>query len=295
MKTTITSMAIALLIAVTANADVIHQSDFEAEPATGFGIGAATMEFTDGGGSLIGFSNNGGAGTTGDALGISNANANSGSFHRVVDTGATAGTTTWGSSWSGQSDKSGSGGFTSQAAAEAAGAGCYVEYSVGSTFTVTAEVATDATDALTGAPTAAVRLEYYYAIDNDGDGIADVTRELGNLARTQGNGFDAGTLTTAYQTSTATYTLTAADLDFANITADPGETVVGFDRVVGVMGTDNNDPANSDGLIYYDDFVFEVDAGSVVLVGSGHAVPEPSSAVILAGLLGLCGLRRKKS
>ncbi len=90
-KSLLATLSVAML-AFSANAEIIHESDFEAEPATGFGIGSETMGFTDAGGDLIGFSANNNTLTSGDALGISDANPNSGSFHYAVDAGATTST-----------------------------------------------------------------------------------------------------------------------------------------------------------------------------------------------------------
>lgn len=273
MKTLITTVALAMLFAISANADVIHQSDFEAEPTTGFGIVTTTMGFNDAGGDLIGFSNNGGAGSTGDALGISSTNPNSGSFHYAVDAGATAAAGNgWGGSWSGQTSNGGSGGFTDMATAVANGAGCYVDISEGATFTVSAMIATDAADPLTGGANAHVRLEFNGA-------TADV------IPRVFSPNLVATTITPGYQMLTATYTLTAADV------------ALGITEIVGAIGTDGHGDGTTDGMIYADDFLFEVDAAHVVLVGDGHAaIPEPSTAsLLLAGLLGLCGVRRRKS
>jgi hypothetical protein len=60
-------------------------------------------------------------------------------------------------------------------------------------------------------------------------------------------------------------------------------------------GTDDLVLVATDGTILFDDFLFEVDGAFVEIVGDGH-VPEPGSAgLLLAGLLGFCGVRRKKN
>ena len=275
------------LTAFSVSADVVHSTDFEADGAAqgaGFGFGPQSMNFSGGGGDHVGI----------DGLGLSTANPASGSYSYAIDSGATADNGNgWGGTWTGITsiDAGSSGGFTSAADAIANG-GNYVTYTPGATFTVSAGMATDSADPLTGSGNGAVRLEFYYSIDTDGDGIGDASTEIASvLPRAGGNGFDASSLTTAYQTSTATYTLTAADVDFANIAApNAGETVVGIDRVAAVMGTDGHGNGGTDGLVFYDDFLFEVNAENVV-----NVVPEPGSiSLLLAGFLSLCGLVRRK-
>ena len=156
MKTLITSMALAMLFAVTANAGVIHFNDYEADGAAqgaGLGIQPASMTFTDGGGDFIGQ----------PGLGLSTANTSSGSYSYVID--ATAGNIVnngngWGGNWSGINSNSGNQGLTTQANAVAAGSGSYINYAAGATFTVSALVATDATNPATGGLVTQPRLEF---------------------------------------------------------------------------------------------------------------------------------------
>jgi hypothetical protein len=275
MKTFITSMAVAMLLAVTANADVIHSTDYEADGAAtgvGFGVGQvpSSVDFTDGGGDLIGFSANGNPLTSGDALGISDANPNSGTYSYAVDAGQTAGSGNgWGASWSGISSDSAnsSGGFDTQANVMAAGSGSYINYVEGATFTVSAMVATDASNPLTGGGTAAPRLEFFNAAGAE-------------LFRNQSAQVNATTISDTYQLLTHSYTLSAAD------------EAAGIVRVAAILGTDGMGDGGS-GLVLYDDFTFEVSSANVVTL---TAVPEPSTAgLLIAGLMGLCGVRRRKS
>lgn len=267
MKTLITSVALAMLFAVTANADVIHTTDYEADGAAGTGLNIApgSMEFTDGGGDFAGL----------PGLGISDTNANSGSYSYVVDTSQTVDNSNgWGGNWSGMNSTSGqtSGGFTDQATAIANGSGCYIDYTEGATFTVSVWAATDAAGVTSGA-TLAPRLEFQGA--------------AGELFRNDAGATAASTLTETFQLFTHSYTITAAD------------EAMGIQRVTGVIGTDGlGFNATTGGNVYFDDFTFEVNSANVVLVGNGHsaAIPEPSTAsLLLAGLMGLCGVRRRKS
>ena len=269
------------LFAVTANAEIIiHESDFEAEPATGFGLTAATMLFNDGGGDLIGFTETGNLETTGDALGVSASNPNSGSFSYVVDVGATVegvpvvdlagdpvldanGDPTftsngWGAAWCGANSENGSGGFTTEALALEAGDGCFVDFSPGATFTATCQIATDALDPLTGSATGEVRLEFNDSVS----GAVDV------IPRVLSPQLGAADLTAAYQEITVSYTLTQADIDAA--AADGNE----INQVSAVMAIEGAGFGLTDGLIHFDDFVFEVDSAHVVVVGAGHAAVE---------------------
>ncbi len=266
MRTTLATLAFALLFAVTASADVIHETDYEAEPTVGFGVAPASMFFTDGGGDLQAFSN---GDNSGSALGISTANPNSGSYHYAVDTDALVIPDEghgWGASWSVADSSGGSGGFTSQAAAMAAGSGKYINFSAGATFTAKVQVATDALDPATGFTDAFLRLAFH-----GGTTFDVIPFQLGPV-------LGAAELTAAYQPLTVSYTLTAADA------------TMGIDRVTAAIET-LGDPANSaTGMIYFDDFVFEVNSENVVTVG----VPEPGAAsILLAGLLGIGGVRRR--
>lgn len=283
MKTLITSMALAMLFAVTANAGVIHQTDFETDgAATGVGFGAGqvptSLDFADGGGDLIGFSGNGNPLTSGDALGITDSNPFSGSYSYAVDASQTTSLGNggagngWGASWTGiRSDIPGtSGGFDSEANVLAAGVGSYINYTEGATFTISAQVATDALDPLTGSGTAAPRLEFFNAAGAE-------------LFRNSSSTVTAATISPTYQLISHTYTLTAAD------------EALGIVAVSGVLGTDGmGDSANNSGLVLYDDYQFEVNDANIVTLTA--AIPEPSSVcLLLGGLMGLCGVRRRKS
>lgn len=269
MKTLITSMALAMLFAVSADAGVIHFNDYESSGANqgaGLGIQPDSMNFTDGGGDLNGQ----------PALGLSTANPSSGAYSYVVDAGDIVDNGNgWGGSWSGIATDSGqqNGGLQTQASVMAAGMGSYVNIAAGATFTVSALVATDAADPATGGVVAQPRLEFHNAAG----------MEL--FRNDAGTPFTAGTLTPAYQSITHSYTLTAADI------------AAGVVRVTAVLGTDghgfdqNGGGPQADGLVYYDDLSFEVSDAFIVTV-----VPEPSTASLLvAGLMGLCGVRRRRS
>ena len=276
------------LFAVTANAEIIHESDFEAEPATGFSLVAQTMLFNDGGGDLIGFSGNGNPETTGDALGVSASNPNSGSFSYVVDVGATTDTggpdpgtgvgNGWGAAWCGANTENGSGGFTTQAIAEENGAGCYVDFSAGATFTATCQIATDTLDPLTGTATGEVRLEFNCEADPNDPTTMRVPDIIPRVISTR---LGAADLTSTYQMVTVSYTLTQADLDAGVAAGTP------INSVSAVMGIEGAGFGSSDGLILFDDFVFEVDAAHVVVVGAGHAAVEPD---VLKGDVNLSGM-----
>lgn len=260
------------LAVMPANADVVHSTDYESDGASqgaGFDIQPSSMGFTDGGGDF--------AGQVG--LGLSTSNPNSGSYSYVIDAGNTADNGNgWGGSWSGVSTVGGanSGGFTDETSAIANGSGSYINYD-GATFTASAMVATDSADPLSGSANAAIRLEIYSKVDNDGDGVVDGTTEL--LPRVIGNLYDASNITADYQQTTASYTITSADAAMG----------FGIDRVVAVLGTDGLGFNGADGLIHFDDLLFEVSGANVV------TVPEPVSAsLLLAGFLSLCGLARRK-
>ena len=261
------------LFAMSANAEIIHESDFEAEPAVGFGLMADTMLFNDAGGDLIGFEGNGNAETTGDACGISASNPNSGSFSYANDVGATNGTGNagapngWGAAWCGNNTESGSGGFSTQAIAEESGAGCYVDFSAGATFTVTCQIATDTLDPLTGTATGEVRLEFNSEADPNDPTTMRVPDVIPRVISTR---LGVADLTSTYQMVTVSYTLTQADLDAGVAAGTP------INSVAAVMGIEGAGFGSSDGLILFDDFVFEVDDDHVIVVGDGHAVETPA-------------------
>ena len=261
-----------MLFAVTANAGVIHFNDYEADGAAqgaGLGIQPASMTFTDGGGDFIGQ----------PGLGLSTANPSSGTYSYVID--ATAGnivnnTNGWGGNWSGINSNSGNGGLGTQASVMAAGVGSYIDYSAGATFTVSALVATDADNPATGGLVTQPRLEFLDAAN------AEIFRNDAGAPQTP------ITLTTAYQPISWSYTLTAADVaaGVASVNAVIGADGLGWDQTVG--GTD---APLAGGIVYYDDLRFEVNDAFIVTV-----VPEPSTAgLLIAGLMGYCGVRRRRS
>ncbi len=269
MKTTITSMAIALLFAVTANADVIHTTDFEADGAAqgaNLGILPNSLSFGGGGGDHVG----------GGAIGLANV-GNSGSFSYAVDSGDLADNGNgWGATWGGIGADAGnaSGGFVSEANAVAGDK--YINFADGLTFNSSVMISTLATDPASGGGVMSLRYEFL----TDG---AEVGRIVGTQTAPPATGW--------------------SQLDF-DLTIQDGVTEIfdGGNNSLGaidlstingvnlVMGVDGLGFGNADGTLLFDDLVFEVDDAFVVV-----AVPEPSSAVILAGLLGLCGLRRKKN
>ena len=276
MKTLITSMAVAMLFAVTANAGVIHFTDYEADGAsqgTGFGIQPASMDFTDGGGDFIGQ----------PGLGLSSANASSGSFAYAIDAETSGNILNngngWGGNWSGIGSDSAnaSGGLNGTAASVmAAGSGSYINYAAGATFTVSAAVATDATNPASGGIVTQPRLEFFDAAGNE------LFRNDAGVPQTP------TTLTTAFQTISHSYTLTAADIaaGVVRVNAVIGADGLGFDQ----SGAIDAGPL-AGGIVYYDDFLFEVDDAFIVTV-----VPEPSTAsLLIAGLMGFCGVRRRRS
>lgn len=267
MKTFITSvaMAVAMLFAVNANATIIHSTGFEADGAAqGVGLNIVPNSIAPfiigGGGDHVGLA----------GQGLASANPNSGSYNYVVDAGATFDNgQPWGATWAGvNSNSSNSGGLLTQATAVNPG-DQYINYAEGATFTASALIATDSTDPLTGTAFGSVRLEFLV----NGTELNQADRIVSPVT------YGSTNIATGYQLATATYSLTANDI--AN----------GINGVNAVLGTDGSDHLATDGLIYFDDFTFEVDEAFIVTV-----VPEPSSAsMLIAGLMGLCGVRRRKS
>lgn len=280
------------LFAVSANAEIIHESDFEAEPAVGFGLNAETMLFNDAGGDMAGFSANNNSVTSGDSCGISAANPFSGSYSYVNDVGATTDTggggfddqgivianpgvgNGWGAAWCGQNTENGSGGFSTQAVADAAGDGCYVDFSAGATFTVTCQIATDPLNPLTGPATGEVRLEFNFEDPTDPAArVADlIARQPGITISTRLGVADLVPVGT-YHEATISYTLTQADIDdvAARVAAGTLAAGVEINSVAAVMAIEGAGFGSSTGHILFDDFVFEVDSAHVVVVGEGHA------------------------
>ncbi len=269
------------LFSVSANAEIIHESDFEAEPTVGFGIGVETMLFNDCGGDLIGFSANGNPLNTGDSMGIVTSNPNSGSFAYAVDVGITTDTggpapntgagNGWGAAWCGANSTNGSGGFNRPDVVIAEGNGCYVDLQAGTTLTATCQVATDPANPLTGGATAEIRLEFNNEVfDADGNQTS-FTPDL--IPRAVSTRLGATQLTGTYQELSISYTLTQADID------------TGLNSIAAVMAVDGAGFNGGTGLILFDDFVYEVDDASVVLVGAGHATTALKGDVDLSGVI----------
>ncbi len=274
MKTTITSMAIALLFAVTANADVIHTTDFEADgTAQGANLGILANSLSFGGG--------GGDHTGNDGIGLANV-GNSGSFSYAVDTGSTVGGGNngadfgWGATWGGigADATNASGGFVSQANA---GAGDkYINFADGISFTSSVAIGTDPADAASGGAVMSLRYEF----------LTDGT-EVGRIVSAQSAPPATGWTTINHDLTVQDGVTEIFDGGGGSLGAIDLSVINGVNLV---MGVDGMGFGNSDGTVLFDDLVWEVDDAFVVV-----AVPEPSSAVILAGLLGLCGLRRNKN
>lgn len=247
-------------LAASSHAAIIHMADYESETAIGLNNRPQGMEFSGGGGDHVGQA----------GFGISDQNPRSGSYSYVVDNQTANNGTGWGgATWSGTSTVAGmvSSGVVSQADAQANSTPAsplgYINVVEGAVFSVSAWVATDGDNPVTGTPTAHVRLEFHDANGNE------VFRDLGNAV----NGTD---LTGTYQEITHEYTLTAADI--AN----------GVTRVTGLIGTDGHSFNNGAGQIFVDDFSFEVNDANFIVI------PEPSSfALGLLGIFGFAARRRR--
>ena len=244
----------------SSHAAIIQMNDFEDETSAALGVTPVSVQFVGGGGDHVGTS----------AIGVADVNPRSGSYNYAVD-GVTANNGNgWGGTWAGVSSLGNAGSnVTTQANAVANGTSSnplsYVNITEGTTFTFSAWVATDATNPVTGSVVTNVRLEFKNA---GGDEL---------FRNDNGTPLAAGDLSTTYQQVSHSYTVTAADI------------TAGVTSVTAVYGTDGHGFGNGSGLIYADDFLFEVDEASLVTV-----IPEPSSAILgLLGALGLAFRRRR--
>ncbi len=267
------------VLAATANAVDIHTNDFESETMAGFGIAPMNMSIVGAGGAL----------NNPNSYGISNSAPYAGSYNYVTDVTPT-GTDAWGSTWLGASstgrDGANSAGLVSKDDALANGTNAmplsYLDIEAGDTFTISAQVATDATDPVTGQGHANVHLELKDAtgavtIRTDNTGTAPKATSAGGVGGTGSIAFPASG---GYALLTETYTITAADI------------TAGVVEVAAVLATDMGGGTAGDGSvggkIFFDDFVFSTTADVVTVV------PEPGSlAMVLVGALALLGIRRR--
>lgn len=176
----------------------------------------------------------------------------------------------WGATWSTMQSNSTntSGGFDTEDNVLAAGSGKYINYAEGATFTASAMIATDAADPLTGSGEAHVRFEFLV----DGTELNQADRQFSEI-------INVDNISETYSMVTLSYTLTADDV------------TNGINGINVGLGTDGSGFEATDGLILFDDLVFEVDGAFVIT-----AIPEPATAsLMLAGVLGLCGIRRRKN
>ena len=240
-------------LTATSHAAVIQFNDYEDETSAGLDQVPVNSQFADGGGDHVG--------ATG--LGISTANPRSGTYSYVVENTTVDNGNGWGGTWNGISSLGNNGSnVTSQADAMANASPSnplsYVNITEGTTFGVSAWVATDAANPLTGSVVTNVRLEFFDATGT----------EL--FRNDNGAALAAGDLGTTYQQISHSYTITAADV------------AAGVTRVTAVFGSDGHGFGNGGGVLLSDDFEFTVDDASLV------TIPEPSSALL--GLLGILGL-----
>ena len=266
------------LTAWTASAFDIHVQDFESEEMAGPGIYPAGMWFTGAGGDL----------TDPDSFGIETVNPASGTYHYYADMTSNGNGNGWGGTWLGAGSASeidqatldelgnpfnGSGLVTKAYALANGGDGnplSYLEIRDGDTFTVSADIATDVNDPITGFGSANVHFEIMDATgaciirtDFVGDGCLSPGLNTAPFMTSEGNSGGAGSLafdqTGAYQTLTQTYTIDALDI------------LDGVAEVRGVFATGIADGTAGDGSvggrIYMDNFRLETTA-EVVTIGT---------------------------
>ena len=272
------SMIAIAFAASTASAVVIHEQDFEMESMAGAGIYPDSMWFTGAGGDL----------NDPDSFGIETVNPASGTYHYFGDMADNGMGLGWGGTWTGAGSASlidGDGnetgesfnglGLVTKAYALANGGDgnplSYLDIQEGDTFTISAKVATDANDPITGQGHANVHFELF-----DSTGACVVrTDEVGCLQpgfdnaprMTSDGGFGGpGSLqfdqSGAYQTLSQTYTIDALDIldDVAEVRGVFATGITGGTDGDGSMG----------GRIYMDDFLFETTA-EVVTIGTPGA------------------------
>lgn len=251
----------AIALIGVSNAATVHFADYETETGAALGVTPNESQFVGGGGDHVGTA----------ALGIADVNPRGGTYNYVIENTTADNGNGWGGTWSGVSSLGGTPGTTVTTQADAlanatpANPLSYVDVTAGTTFSVSAWVATDATTPLTGTVVTNVRLEF-----KDASGTEIFRND-------NGASLNAAALTTTYQEISHSYTLTAADI------------AAGVTNVTAVYGSDGHGFANGDGLIYMDDFLFEVDNASFITV-----IPEPgTTALALLGLLGVAVRRRR--